>query len=655
MNIKLLPAVLLFFCFPFLFSQKKPPFGQLSVSEKNFSRYEQDSSAMAIVLYERGDNYFEVINKRIQLVKKYHVKIKILDEKGFSEADISIPFYHNDTMSEKVMEIKAITHNGYAKTVLSANEIYTKDVAERWSEKTFAFPNVKKNSILEYTYTLISPFIYNLNGWTFQSRIPKLYSEFNAKIPGNYVYNRTLTGSLKLEINDASLKKNCFHVPGTSTDASCEVLKYAMNNIPAFKEEEGFMLSSSNYISRLVFELSELYNLNGSKNKFTKTWKDVDHEFRTDKDIGRQLTKKGFFEKNIPEELLVEGDELTRAKNIYSFVQNHFTWNNKYGIYRHIRVKDAFNQKKGNIGEINISLINLLNTAGIKTNLMLLSTRQNGLPKRTHPVISDFNYVIAKVEIEGKNYLLDASDKYNPFGMLPFRCLNYYGRVMDFKNESYWYDIEPVKINKHQIRARIEFNIDEQKGYGIFYVSKQGYDAVSARKLRDQNSEEEYLESIENDIKGDFHITGYELVKERNNEKMTSERFEFELENVLNGEMVYFNPFLVRFFEKNPFLLEERNYPIDFGYPRNYRYQISIIVPEGYIVKEIPENKMIDLGEKKATLRFYCTQSWGQIAIAFDLAMNTTHFAANDYGALKELFKYVTDTQGNSLVILKKE
>jgi hypothetical protein len=239
--------------------------------------------------------------------------------------------------------------------------------------------------------------------------------------------------------------------------------------------------------------------------------------------------------------------------------------------------------------------------------------------------------------------------------MLPFKALNHYGRVMDFKNESYWYDIVPQQKNKYQIRGHINFNIDDHKAYGVLDVVNLGYDAVDLRKTIDQYSEEEYLENIENNIQGDFNITSYEFAKDRSNDEKVSERFKFELENVLNGNMVYFNPFLIRFFDQNPFLLEERNYPIDFGYSRNYKYQMNITVPDGYQVHELPENKIVTLEEDMATLKFYHIQNQNQIAVSFDLVLNSTYFSANDYNILKKLFEHVTNIQNNSLVVLKKE
>ncbi len=653
MNFKFLLTLLLFYCLTG-FSQLPDNFGELTPFEQQISSYDKDSTANAVILYERGDNYFKVINRKIRLIKEYHGKIKIFNDKAFDLGTIRIQLYHNNNASEKLVTIKGITHNGSRQHRVLPNEIFTSDLSERWKEKKFTFPKLQPGSILEYTYTIETPFDFNLTGWNFQNSVPVLYSEFNAKIPGNWVYNRSLTGPFKLDVNEATIKKHCFHVEGMPLDADCEVLKYVMKDIPAFKIDKDYMLGASNYRASIDFELSEYKSFDGTTKKFTKSWKDVDREFRSDKDVGRQLTKKGFFEKNVPEKLLVEGDALTKAKNIFNFVQQHFTWNEEMGIYGKARVKEAFEEKKGSVSEINMSLINLLNAAGIKTNLMLLSTRKRGLPKKVHPVMSDFNYCIAKVEIDGKDFLLDATDKYVAFGMLPFRALNHYGRVMDFKNESYWHDIHPERNNRHQVRAQLKFDVEKKKGYGIFDVINMGYNATNTREILDQYSEDEYLDTIEEDIEGDFSITSYRIRRDSNTDTKVSERFEFELENVLNGEMVYLNPFLIRFFEKNPFLLDERHYPVDFGYPRQYKYSINISIPEGYQIHELPEKQAVQLGDKMVVFKFFHKEGANQIGFTFDLTLNSSHIKAENYQGLKDVFKHVTDIQSNALVVFKK-
>ncbi|UJH68229.1 DUF3857 domain-containing protein [Allomuricauda sp. SCSIO 65647] len=638
-----------------LSAQPKIDFGKLSQNEKDFKVFKKDTTAVAVFLYEYGDNYFEVRNNFIWLITEYHAKIKILKEEGFRKANIEIPYYRGENSSEKVQKIRAITHNGTVKVSLRPTEVFDVDVSERWSQKRFAFPNVKVGSVLEYTYEIQSPFHFNLNGWDFQSDIPKVYTEYNARIPGNWVYNRSLIGELKLDINKATLKKNCFSIPAVSKNADCEALKYVMKDVPAFYESEEFMLSGNNYRSRLDFELSEYQNLRGGTEKYTKSWQDVDREFKKDQDIGRQLRKKNFFEKKVPSELITEGSKMERAKNIYAFVQNHFVWNKKFGLWQDNRVKQAFDNQIGNVAEINITLINLLNAAGINSNMVLLATRERGLPKKNHPVMSDFNYIISKTEIDGQEYLLDATDKLMPFGMLPFRCLNYYGRVMDFDKASYWQNIEVEKKNKHVIRAKMELYPGQGNAIGTLVWTSMGYSFLNQKRATHNIAQEEYLNQIEEDFGDDFYITSYTLGDKFSDGRRMTEKFEFEIENMVQDGNIYLNPFLVKFFASNPFKASERHYPIDFGYLRNNAYSLSVKIPKGYKLKSLPEKKLIVLPGNAGLFRFECQEAAnGILTVIFDFKLSYTQYRSDAYQTIKQFFQQVVEAQTQSYIVLEK-
>jgi hypothetical protein len=636
-----------------LSAQQASEFGVLDQFEKDFKSYEKDTTAAAIYLYEKGENYFEARQGYIWLITTYHAKKKILKKQGFDEAEIIIPYYRAKSGKERVNAIKAMTHNGNRRQVVSSDKIFDVDVNERLSQIKFTFPSVEVGSVLEYSYEIQSPFFYNLSGWEFQSRIPKLYSEYNAKIPGNFKYNRSLIGEIGLDVNDASIKKSCFSVPGISRRADCEVLKYVMKDVPAFKEDEEYMLSSDNYRSTLEFELSEYVSLDGIKQKFTKTWRDVDKEFRTDKDIGGQLRKKNFFEKNVELEMIARGEsDLEKAKNIYGFVKEHYTWNNRYSIFRNNNVKDAFDRRTGNVAEINITLINLLNAADIKTDLMVLSTRSHGLPKRNHPVMSNFNYVVAKTTIDGNEYLLDATEKEMPFGMLPYRCLNYYGRVMDLDGESYWFDILPEKNNSRSVQVKME--LKDGKAVGTLDDITMGYEAFFKRDEVAKTSKGKYLDEMEKEMDDDFVIQTYETNSEKSDERTLVEHFEFELQNMNMDNTVFFNPFVVRFFATNPFKSEQRYYPIDFGFLRNYRYMANIKIPEGYRVKEFPEVVNLALPDQSALLRFECKEYQGIINVYFNFKLNSTQYNSEGYAYIKKFFERAVNVQNQSYLVLEK-
>ena len=637
-----------------LFGQSTSTFGVLSKAEKEFARFDKDTTANAVYLFEKGENFFQERGRYIRLITRYHAKVKILKKEGFDQATIEIPYYHNDDLTEKVLKIVALTHNGIVKDYVKKSQVYDVDLSERWSAKKFTFPKISVGSILEYTYEVESPFFFNLSGWKFQAEIPKVYTEYNAKIPGNWVYNRTLIGSIKLDFNDAKVEKNCFSVSWVSDEASCEVLKYAMRDVPAFKESEEFMLSSSNYRSNLEFQLSQYTTFKGAKRKFTKTWKDVDEEFRTEKNIGLQLRKKNFFEKNVPGKLLTQGTPMERAKNIYSFVQNHYTWNKKYRLWRDNKVKKAFEEGKGSIAEINITLINLLNAAGIETKMMMSSTRNHGLPKKAHPVISDFNYILAKATIEGQDYLLDATDKFVPFGMLPYRCLNYYGRVMDFNSESYWQNIVPEVDNKRVIRAQISYDLENGIAKGGINDISTGYESIHQRRKLSEIGEDAYVSEAESNFEDDIFITDHVINEQNSNEKRLIQQFKFELEDIFKEQEIFIDPFLIKFFDENPFKSEERNYPVDFGYPRKYEFALSMAVPEGYKVKSLPEKVGLQLPGEAGLLKLNSSEEFGRISVSFEFWINATQISSKAYELIKTFFGKAVEIQNQSYIVLER-
>ncbi len=269
--------------------------------------------------------------------------------------------------------------------------------------------------------------------------------------------------------------------------------------------------------------------------------------------------------------------------------------------------------------------------------------------------MSDFNYLVAKANINGKSYLLDATDKDLPFGVLPYRCLNYYGRVMDFKKGSYWYDIVPDNQNRMIFRSQVAFDQEEDLVKGTFDSFQTGYFALSKRKQMRNTTEDEYLSKIEESSNDDIEIVEYTLKENQSNAKTVAERFQFEWEGTMGSDQIYFNPFFIKFFGKNPLTLNERNYPVDFGHPRTYEFMMNLTVPEGYVLKSLPDKKTLGLADKSATLRFECSQmNQSTITVLMSFNLRKSQYDISSYDGLKMLFGNAVDVLNNSLIVFEK-
>src|SRR5436190_462535 len=99
------------FCILFQFltyAQDFPGYGIVSNEEVNLKQCSFDKEANAVVLLHEAVSDHD---DEYHLITKHHVRIKILNEKGFSAADISIPFYRKDNF-EQIAGVEGMTING---------------------------------------------------------------------------------------------------------------------------------------------------------------------------------------------------------------------------------------------------------------------------------------------------------------------------------------------------------------------------------------------------------------------------------------------------------------------------------------------------------------------------------------------------------------
>ncbi len=627
-------------------------FGEVQSEEIQMKKFLKDTTANAVVLFEHGNIAFKQNTTSAYFTNTVYRKIKILNEKGYDYATIKLHLYKSESGDrERVQNIRAVTYNTpFEKTVLDEQQIFTTSLDEKHDEVSFTLPNLKPGSVIEYQYEIKSEYFFNLVGWNFQSSIPKLYSEFHAVIPGFWVYNRHLNGPLRLSVNNASLKNNCFEI--RSAKANCEDLTYAMINVPAFIEEEKYSTTKNNHIAKIEFELARINYTDGTSKEFTSSWLDTDKYLEEDSSVGKQLKLSSYFKKVIPKEIFKIKDDHEKAMSIYYYIQNHFKLDeDNHHILRNVNTKKAYDKKYGSNAEINLALINALRAAGLHAEIMLLSTRDNGVPTKNHPVLSDFNYMVTSLKIDDGSILLDPSDRFMSFGQTPFKTLNGQGRVLDFENGSYWYSTSP-KISSMELKE-ISLKLDEEGALnGEVTIKSEGYDASAKRQWIDEMSQDDYLDYLETGD-GDMMVINYENKQLKQLDSTLTERFDIEFEAVETiGNEIYVNPFLYKY-KNNPFQLEERNYPVNFGYKINDVTKTSIELPDGYKIKTLPNPVQFKLPNNGGSFITVFTEKDNKILIYSHLRFNYAIYKPEKYKVLKEMFKEIIKTN-NSLISLEK-
>ncbi|MEE9406996.1 MAG: transglutaminase domain-containing protein [Polaribacter sp.] len=641
--------LLLFTTILFAQKEKSSKMGQTTLEELKMSVYKKDSTATAVVLYEHANRYPD--NRKNQVPRTdYYFRIKIFDKASFNRADITINLFKE----QKIIDLRAITYNlnedgSMDKSTLQKTAVFTTKEGKDWTVKKFTLPNIKEGSIIEYRYSITSPYL-SVDDWYFQSNIPKIKSKYDVSVLGNYKYNVRIIGFLKLNKNKPSVDKKCVYINNYGY-AACSVYSFGMYDIPAFKEED-YMLSKKNYISKISFDLKSTMSFSGNVKNYTTTWKQADKTLKN-QFFNNQTSKKNYFKKRIPETVLATENNLERAKKVFNFIRNHYTWNEKYWTREDAKVKEAFNDKSGDVGEINLSLFNSLRAANIEANLVVLSTRNNGISTKLFPVIYDYNYVIVKTIIDDKPYFLDATDKFLPFGQVPVKTLNGEARVVDFKDRSTWELLKPEVKTSKNITAKLVLNEDGEFS-GDLMIRRNGYYASNQREKISLTNENDYLEDFESK-NPDLEVDDYKANNLNSLEKPLVEFFKIKLlmdEDLANKTRIY--PILFDRLTENPFKLKERNYPVDFSYPRKLNYLLNLEIPEGYKITQLPESKAISLPNKAGSFIFKTVQNGNIINIYLRLNISKRIFDASEYHALKEFYKQIIISE-NSYIVVEKE
>ena len=66
---------------------------------------------------------------------------------------------------------------------LNAELLFREKVDKNPIQVSFTLSAVREGSIVEFTYTITSDFVFNLQGWQFEHSIPVRWSEYRATIP----------------------------------------------------------------------------------------------------------------------------------------------------------------------------------------------------------------------------------------------------------------------------------------------------------------------------------------------------------------------------------------------------------------------------------------------------------------------------------------
>lgn len=649
------PLFALFLCFTFTLLAQKSKDIPIELLEQNV--HPTDSSAVAAYHYQKVFVEYDLDNPLgLMLKMKYRFRIKVYAEGGEKYATFKIPLYENGGDKERIHKITAITANlvNGKKIVdkLQKNQIFREKTSENYTTVKFALPKVKPGSVIDVSYQIITPYIYTIPKWYFQHEIPTDVSIYQIEVPEYFTLTPVPSGSIAITTDESSHQSLGYGLTKTTL---------TIQDIPAY-EGDDYVLNDNDYRSGIKYELYSIDIPGSFTRKYSKDWNSIAKNLGEASYFGKQLNKK---HKILDQYVAtLDGlDESEKIGQIYSYVQNNYTWDENWGIGSYDGLKKVIQKKSGNIGDINLILIYMLKKAGIEVYPYVLKSRNRGLLNINYPSLSELNYTMAALPAqEGQYLLLDATCKWNPIGQLPVRAININGILIQGERGIPYYPKNP-NLYKIQTVSQYELDLDNAIVSGSSKRKRSNYASykyrIDSNKSNNNEDEQETKDDLqESDIES-FDVQNTYLVTELKGfdeiNKNITLNYEEKLVNCIKtvGDMHFINATLDFGIDRNPFEEEQREFPVFYNSRIDSKTICAFDLPEGYSIEEQPENLNIALPNNAGTFNYEIKKQGSKIYIYYILKINKDIVLPESYPSLKKFYDIVYKLSKEKIVLTR--
>ena len=104
---------------------------------------------------------------------------------------------------------------------------------------------------------------------------------------------------------------------------------------------------------------------------------------------------------------------------------------------------------------------------------------------------------------------------------------------------------------------------------------------------------------------------------------------------------------------ETPFKQSERKLPVEFDYPYDYHIRVSLKIPEGYSVDELPQSVSLVTEDKHMSLKYHVVHQGQQIGIKYEFKLDEVFYSVDKYQELKNFWEIMAEVN-NSMLVLKK-
>lgn len=543
-----------------------------------------DPGAGALIVFNNGGLQLFYKNNIWWELKVYR-RMKIFNDSGKRYATVTLSYGEGESIAD--IEARTILPNG---TIVQLDKMQIFDTPRisglgRYAAlaygkaKRFTIPGVENGAIIEYRYTKTSEDIFFLDPWFFQSEDHTLRSTFMATVPREFQY---VGGFVNMRVEPQSSLERW-------VDGRGNTYTWTVENLPGIKTEP-FMPSPEHLRGGMHFVMT-YYQDSDSRFPILDDWNRVAEGYG---DAYRsRMGRRGRIPGVVQELTAGASTPAEKIARIFDYVQRQIQYVPLEGVGTTGNYAGSIlDGKQAENVDMNVLLMAMLDEAGITAYPAMLAPR-DGLPlNQGIPSPVQFKRLITCVPLsDGQVVWLDPVIRGTPYGILPWQDQGVAAFVV--RGPGSWITTPETTHLNRETRTLKVFLIATGQVTCSGSIAATGQNAIEYRRryayVNDEEQRKTFLTHIQKQVTG-IELERFAFVDQLNGADPVNLSFSFRGTDyaTVAGKRLLVNPALMERLDRDLLPAGQRVNSIQLGPVQETMDQVTLVVPEGYTVEQLP-------------------------------------------------------------------
>jgi len=265
------------------------------------------------------------------------------------------------------------------------------------------------------------------------------------------------------------------------------------------------------------------------------------------------------------------------------------------------------------------------------------------------PLLNDYNYVITCVHMDGKEYLLDASQNTTGFGQLPEQCYN--GRAHAIDSSHAIFPLLADSVTER--RTTIVYLANDDSGHysGSYHRTMGVFESMIERARLKKINPEDFFENLRKTM------AAYKQMQDHGFDSLGVPEeplgMHYDMSYRFTQKTVYFNPIMHERLNNNPLPNPERHYPVEMPYQIDNNYVLHMEIPKGYTIDQMPKGARFTLEDGSGAYEYRIDSDDKGINFHMRLQLKRANYSVEEYKALRDFYSLIVEKEKEQIIFKK--